>query len=162
MRLEAECSRTQLSFAFVLLRGAHTGEDARASLLVSERHIQPGGQNNIVLLERRRAWRLYGGVGHVDIAERILPSQPLADLRHAPKIDGGSILPKILRKVGVIVGLFSNDGRSSKFVAQFLSHRECHKAVCDRDVILSRVVWACQEVQRCLVALDGVESQTAS
>ena len=162
MRLQAECPRAQLSFACVLLRGAHTGEDARAPLSVSERHIQPGGQDDVILFERRRARRLNRRIGHVDIAERILPSQPLADLGYAAKIDGRSILPNILRKVGIVVGLFSNDGRSAKFVAQFLSHRESQEAVCDRDVILSRVVWACQEVQRCLVALDGVESQTAS
>jgi hypothetical protein len=117
LRLQTEYHGAQLSFAFLLLRGAHTGENARAPLSVSERHIQPGGQDNVILLERRRARGLDRRIGHIDIAECILPSQSLADLGHAAKIDGGSILPNILRKVGVVVGLFSNDGRSSKFVA---------------------------------------------
>src|SRR5580693_6908638 len=145
-----------------MLRGLARAWTPASTLLVSERHIQPGGQDDVILLKRGRARGLNRGIGHIDIAERILPSQPFADLGYAAKIEGGSILPKILRKVGVIVGLFSNDGRSAKFVAQFLSHRESQEAVCDRDVILSRVVWACQEIQRSGVGLDGVESQTAS
>src|ERR1700756_5737644 len=102
--------------------------------LVCERYIQPGGQDDVILLQRRRARGLNRRIGYVDIAERILPSQPLADLGHTAKIEGRSILPNILRKVGKVVRFFGNDGRSPKFVAQFLSHAECQKAVCNGDV----------------------------
>ena len=36
-----------------------------------------------------------GGIGHVDIAERILPSQPFAQLGDAAEIEGRAILPGI-------------------------------------------------------------------
>src|ERR1700685_221363 len=51
-----------------------------AIVLVSERHIQPGSKNQIVLLCAFRRIR------HVDIAELILPSKPLADFGHGPQV----------------------------------------------------------------------------
>src|SRR5580698_2725368 len=75
-------------------RSARTGEDVRVSFpLVGEREIQTGGQDDVIRFERKSSRRLRRWVCYVDIAERVLPCQPLADLRHRPEIKGRMILP---------------------------------------------------------------------
>src|SRR5580658_10654717 len=87
-------------------RSPRAGEDVHVSLpLVSKREIQPGGQDNVIRFERKSACWLCRWVGYVDIAERILPGQPLADLRHRTEIEGRTILPRCVGEVGEEVQL---------------------------------------------------------
>src|ERR1700685_3302181 len=72
---------------------ARAGAPAPTFLLVSEGEIQPGCKDNVICLEGRRARRLRRRIGHIDIAERILPCQPLADLSHGAEIESRAILP---------------------------------------------------------------------
>ena len=124
---------------------------------MGEREIQPGGQDYVILLERRGGYRR---IGHVDIAERILPSQPLAQLGDAAEVEGHTILPAIA-EVRVEIQLLGEKSRSSQLAAQFFSERKGHEAVRNRIVVLSRIVWADQKIQRCFVRIDGVESQSS-
>jgi hypothetical protein len=71
--------------------------------LGSEREIQSGGQDNVIFLEGRRGRRR---IGHVDFTERILPSQPLAQLGDAAEVEGYAILPSVA-EVGEQVQLLS-------------------------------------------------------
>ena len=62
--------------------------------LVCKRHIQPSRENQIIFLFPR------GRIAHVDIAELVLPSQPLADLGHGAEIKRAAILAG-LTQVGI-------------------------------------------------------------
>src|SRR3981081_2988381 len=87
-----------------------------AFLLVREREVQPGGQNDIVFLERGRGgWR----VCNVNIAERILPSQPLAQLGDAAEGEGHAILSGVA-EVREEVQLLSKERRCAQVVAELL------------------------------------------
>src|ERR1700686_317786 len=58
-------------------------------VLVGERDIEPTSQDNVILLERRRGRRR---IGHVDIANRIMPPHPLAQFGHAAEIEGSLLI----------------------------------------------------------------------
>ena len=74
-----------------LVSESKIGVSAFPAASVREREVQAGGQQNIVLLGAR------GRIGHVDVSERILPSQPLADLGHGAEIERASVLARVLK-----------------------------------------------------------------
>lgn len=56
---------------------------------MGEREIQPRGESDVILLLSKR-W-----IGDVNIAERILPSEPLADFSNGTEIEGCTVFPTL-------------------------------------------------------------------
>ena len=56
---------------------------------MGERHIQSRSEYDVILLLSCR------GIGDINVAERVLPAQPLADLGHGSEIEGSAILAGI-------------------------------------------------------------------
>src|SRR5580692_13217670 len=101
--------------------------------LVSKREIKPGGQNNVVCLERRGARRLRRRIGHVNVAECILPCQPLADLRYRPEIECRMILSyQAGTEVGEEIQLLGKHSRRAQFLHELLSQSKRQECVRNR------------------------------
>ena len=65
---------------------------------VGEREVQSGRQDDIILL------CALGRVRDIDIAERVLPAQPFADLRHPAKIEGAAVVAGLQVLPGQVEG----------------------------------------------------------
>jgi hypothetical protein len=61
---------------------APTKQTEESLTLLAKRYVQPGSEDDVVLLFQGRR------VGHVNIGEGVLPSQPLAHLRGGAEIKG--------------------------------------------------------------------------
>lgn len=121
-----------------------------------KRKVSPGSEQDVVLLASRR------GIGDVDIAERVLPSQPLVDLGHRPKIESGPLFAT-LAQFRKEVELLSNQRALGQFVSQFLARRRGGKAAAGkRCIFLTSVVGAAQQGQRGSIILDHVQTQATA
>ena len=56
---------------------------------MGERHIQPGGEYDVILFLARRR------IGDINVAERILPAQPFTDPGHGSEIKRSAILAPV-------------------------------------------------------------------
>src|ERR1700680_990406 len=127
-------------------------------VLVSERDIEPSSQDNVILLERRRGRRR---IGHVDIAKRILPPQPLAQFGYAAEIEGPSIFAGVT-EVGEEVQLLSDKSRCAQLVTELLPKRQGREVAAQSRVVLFRIVQTAKEIQRGAVAFYRVKPETAA
>ena len=121
-----------------------------------KRKIQARGEQNVVLLGTRRR------IGYINVAKRILPSQPLADLGHGAKVECPSILASVIQ-VREKVELLSQQRVHPQLVAQFLAHGYGSKASAGQGrVFFTGIVKAAEQVQCSAVILDHVHAQTAA
>ena len=77
--------------------------------------FSPGGEQNVVLLAAGR------GIGYVNVSERVLPSQPFAELGHRAEVEGGAILAGIIQ-VGEEIQLLGQHRIHPQLVIKFLAH----------------------------------------
>src|SRR5579872_4830697 len=127
-------------------------------LSMSKGDVQPGGQNNVILLQRRCGRRR---IGYVDIAEGILPSQPFAQFGYAAEVKRYAILTGIA-EVGKKIKFLRDHCRCPEFLAKFFPQSDSEKITLKSNVTLSGVGGPNQEIQSGSVTRDGVESQATS
>src|ERR1700674_142481 len=127
-------------------------------VLVSEGNIEPSSQDNVILLERRRGRRR---IGHIDIAKRILPPQPLAQFGHAAEIEGPTIFAGVT-EVGEEVQLLSDKSRCAQLMTELLSKCQGREIAAQSRVVLFRVVQTAKEIQCGAVAFYSVKPETAA
>src|SRR5882762_2109535 len=126
----------------------------RASM--HKRKIQARSKQNIVLLSSRRR------IGHIDVAERVLPPQPLADLGHSAEVECRAILAGVIQ-IREEVELLAQQGVHPQLVVQFFAHRHGGKAAAgQRSVFFTGVVKAAKQVQRGADIVDRVPAQAAA
>src|SRR5579863_5135624 len=113
------------------------------SFSMSKGDVQPGGQDNIILLQRRCGRRR---IGYVDIAKSILPSQPFAQFSYAAEVKGHAILAGIA-EVGKKVKFLRDHCRCAKFLAELFAQSDGKKITLKSNVTLSRVGGPKEEVQ---------------
>ena len=121
-----------------------------------KRKIQARSKQNIVLLSSRRR------IGHIDVAERVLPPQPLADLGHSAEVECRAILAGVIQ-IREEVELLAQQGVHPQLVVQFFAHRHGGKAAAgQRSVFFTGVVKAAKQVQRGADIVDRVPAQAAA
>ena len=81
--------------------------------LVVECDIQSGGKNQVVVLGP--GWR----VRHVDVAELVLPTQPLADLGDAAKTYGHAVFARVLQ-IGKEIQVLRDDRALAHLVTELI------------------------------------------
>ena len=81
---------------------------------VGKRNIQTGGEDHVVLFCAGRR------IGHVDVAELILPAEPLADLSNCAEIEGPAILAGVLQ-IGIEIHVLRDHGSLADFLVYFLA-----------------------------------------
>lgn len=92
------------------------------STAVAEGNVKPGGQQDVVLLFA------CGRIGYVNVAKRILPAEPFADLCDRAEIERAAIFTPA-REVGVEVKTLGNDGAAAQLVREFFPEtRSCEVA----------------------------------
>ena len=74
-----------------------------------KRKIQARREQNVVLLGARRR------IGYINVAKRILPSQPLADLGHGAKVECPSILASVISSLKKLAAEFQLAPQATSF-----------------------------------------------
>src|SRR5579859_4374905 len=93
-----------------------------ASSLVCEREVQACREDYVVLLGSCRRVR------DVDVAELVLPTKPLANLRDGAHVEGPPVITSLLQ-IGVEIDVLHEDGTLSELLVQFLAKSESDEPV---------------------------------
>src|SRR5262249_49592327 len=100
---------------------------------MKQRHVQSGGEYQIVVLFPQR------GIADVNIAKRILPSEPFVDLRHRSKIEACAVFAGVTQ-IGIKIEALSQARSAVQLVSKFFSQRRRRKASAECRVAFMRVV----------------------
>src|ERR1700674_1994614 len=138
----------------------------RANLLRGcQRNIQPRSKYNVILLLAR------GRISHINVAELILPTQPLADFCHGAQVKCSAILPGVAQ-VRVEVQFLRHNSAGANLVRELFpqskggefagERRSSHGAANRSGIALPGIVNAAEQNERGLIAVDGVKTQADS
>src|ERR1700682_6052416 len=130
-----------------------------------KRNIQPRGKYNVILLLAR------GRISHINVAELILPTQPLADFCHGAQVKCSAILLGVAQ-VRIEVQFLRHNSAGAKLVrelfpqskgGEFAGERKSNHCAANRSgIALPGIVNAAEQIECGFIALDGVKTQADS
>src|ERR1051326_2438797 len=126
-----------------------------STFLVRKGKIKTRSQQKIIgLLAYRR-------IRDINVAERILPSQPLVDLGDGPQIKRRAVLAGFIQ-IREVVTLLGQHRRSAQLLRQFFTECQRNQIPVQVDIIFPGVVDAAKQVEGRFVIRDDVVSEAAA